>query len=416
MSRSDPTSSATSGCVSLRHVVGCVACSRYSWGHVVSSISRIRGAIYLQGVQLKQSRTLTASSIVQLFDDVIDVVKRVHSYANMPNVLIFGTGSVGAVYACILSRAGAEVTCVCRSNYKAAKDNGFTVHSSILGQLHARPTVVCSVTEAMRTSRVAFDFIVTCIKATDEVTEVALPALVPAVKSGSHTVLVVVQNGLGVEEPFRAAFPSTTIISGIAYLPTTQTAPTTFSHSEVEHLHLGLYPSQPPSATTLHQPLHNFAQLVKAGNATVSVHVDVQAERWKKIVANGTLNPICALTRCRDRELIGLVDSAETMIRDVMQEIACVATSQGYGDVVTQDLVDRQYARCLARPLPGVEPSMLADVRLLRPLEVHAIIGEVVEVGRQNNIDTPRLAMLHILLTGLNHALQAEREAGNTRD
>lgn len=328
----------------------------------------------------------------------------------MSNVLIFGTGSVGGVYACILSIAGANVTCICRSNYEEAKKNGFTVTSTVFGNLHARPDIVRSVQEAMKTCSDGFDFIVICTKATKETTSVALEALEHVVNDRPKpTTLVVIQNGLGVEAPFHVAFPSTAIISGVAYLPTTRTSPAVFSHTETEHLHLGLYPSQCQSVSSQTQ-LHDFARLVRAGNATATVHNDIQRERWKKIVANGALNPVCALTKCRDRELIELVDVAGAMMKDTMQEIAFVAGSQGYGDVVTQAVVETQHARCLARPYPGVEPSMMADARLSRPMEVHAIVGEMVSIARKALVDTPRLTMLYVLITGLNHALQTERE------
>ncbi|KAI1617009.1 2-dehydropantoate 2-reductase [Exophiala viscosa] len=328
----------------------------------------------------------------------------------MYNVLIFGTGSIGGVYACILSNASANVTCVCRSNYEEARKNGFAVTSSVFGRLHARPVIVRSVQEATQSCSDGFHFIVLCTKATKETTSITLEALEHAVNSRSKfPTLVIIQNGLGVEESFHIAFPSTVIISGVAYLPTTQTSPAVFSHSETEHLHLGLYPSQCPSVSS-QTHLHDFARLVRAGNATVTVHDDIQRERWKKIVANGALNPVCALTRCRDRELIDLVDVAGAMIMDVMQEIASVASSQGYEDVVTQAVVEAQYARCLARPYPGVEPSMMADARLSRPMEVYAIVGEMVSIARQARIDTPRLKMLYVLITGLNHALQTGRE------
>ena len=208
---------------------------------------------------------------------------------------------------------------------------------------------------------------------------------------------MLIQNGLGVEKPFYKAFPGTPVISGVAYLPTTQISPASFVHSEMETLHLGLYPSAPAS-----QPLERFAELIRLGGATAKIHHDIQSQRWRKIVANGAVNPICALSRCRD-ELIQLSPClGEALFEDVMQEIASVAKSAGYGHIVTPEVVGAQLARTLSRPPPGVQPSMMADALEARPMEVQAVVGEMVQIAGEKGIHIPRLVTLYVLLKGLN--------------
>ena len=68
-----------------------------------------------------------------------------------PKVLVFGSGSIGGVYAYVISKAvsPSNIVCVCRSNYQAALNNGFTIKSTIFGNHNFRPKVVRSVSEAV---------------------------------------------------------------------------------------------------------------------------------------------------------------------------------------------------------------------------------------------------------------------------
>lgn len=51
-----------------------------------------------------------------------------------PNVLLFGLGGIGGIYACILHLSGqCDVSVVARSNYEAVKTKGFYMISNKFG-------------------------------------------------------------------------------------------------------------------------------------------------------------------------------------------------------------------------------------------------------------------------------------------
>lgn len=112
-----------------------------------------------------------------------------------PRVLIFGTGSIGGVYAYILSRAIPEskIVAICRSNYEVVFKDGLTIHSTLWGNdLKVRPTVARSVTEAASLSSEPFNYILVCSKALATVpstAEIIKPAVSP------ETTIVLIQNG-----------------------------------------------------------------------------------------------------------------------------------------------------------------------------------------------------------------------------
>ena len=115
--------------------------------------------------------------------------------AMTPRVLIFGTGSIGGVYAYLLSRGIPEshIVVICRSNYDRVFADGITIQSTLWGNdLRVRPTVVRSVTEAAALSSDPFDYILVCSKALPTIpstAEIIKPAVSPA------TTIVLIQNG-----------------------------------------------------------------------------------------------------------------------------------------------------------------------------------------------------------------------------
>jgi 2-dehydropantoate 2-reductase len=329
----------------------------------------------------------------------------------MARILLFGTGSIGAMYAFLLQKAGAEVTCVCRSTYDTAKLHGFTIESTVFGTHAFRPKIVKSVYDAVnqQTSSELFDFIVVCTKAiSNTATAQSPPSLIqPAVRAGI-TSIVIIQNGIGVERIYREAFPDNTIISGVTYMPVSQISPGVFSHTETQKLHLGVYPAH--DATTIdHRNTESFADLLKSAGAEVKVHQDVQIERWTKLVGNATWNPICALSRCRDLEFLEASPAlAEDFIVESMREVVTVAAASGYGSHITEDTIRMQLARSKARKWPGVEPSMMADMAFGKPMEVEGIVGEVVKIAKEKGVNVPRLETLYLLLRGYDWVARRE--------
>ncbi|RYC78249.1 hypothetical protein BFJ63_vAg18877 [Fusarium oxysporum f. sp. narcissi] len=326
----------------------------------------------------------------------------------MKTALVFGTGSIGIMYTMILERAGVEVTCVCRSNYSAARKSGFRVESTIFGHKTFRTKVVQSVSEAVQDDQ-RFDFVIMATKSLPSTSGALVSAISPALKH-KETALIIMSNGIGVEDVYHSAFPQNTILSAVTYMPTVQVAPGVVLHQEIERLHVGTYPS---CTETLFQreTLDVFAEAIKRGGGTCIVHEDVQAERWKKLVANAVWNPICALTRCTDMQFLEANVASRRFVSETMAEVVNVAAAVGYGDHVTLDTVDMQMNRVKFRTWPGVRPSMLVDMEVGRRMEVQAIIGEVVELGYKYKLSTPNLTALNVLIAGLDWALSNNKSA-----
>ncbi|KAF2001358.1 2-dehydropantoate 2-reductase [Amniculicola lignicola CBS 123094] len=316
--------------------------------------------------------------------------------AEGPKVLLFGAGSVGAVYLYLLSKVS-STTAVCRSNYGIVKKDGFTINSSIFGKdIRFIPNVVRDCDEAKSLDTKPFDYIVICSKATPGTTpQIIAPAVTPG-----HTIIVLIQNGIGIEDEYTSAFPTNPLVSCVVYLPATQRPAGIIKHGEVERLEIGIYPSSAPAA-----PAKVFGQLITAAGATVEVHDDVQIKRWSKLLVNAAWNPICALTLCTDVNFMLSSEPATDLIFAIMLEVRDIAAA--YGHDIPREEVEYQLGRAKDRIHNGVgvEPSMLQDVRGARRMEVEVIVGNVVRLGKKAHVKCERLEMLYLLAKALDSQL-----------
>jgi ketopantoate reductase len=136
------------------------------------------------------------------------------SIAQKPvEVLLFGLGAIGTVYAAILHQNPRVRLSVCaRSSFDVVREKGITINRIKHGESNFRPHKV------LRTPGDAghtFDYIYVVNKAVN--TESVLQQLKPAVDE-ERTTISIMQNGVGNEDPFRRAFPKCTLLSGVVGL------------------------------------------------------------------------------------------------------------------------------------------------------------------------------------------------------
>lgn len=305
-----------------------------------------------------------------------------------PRVLLFGAGAVGTIYLWLLSKV-ASTTAVCRSNYDVVKKDGFIINSSIFGDnIHFTPNVVRNCEEAASASSKPYDYIVVCSKAIPG----TFPQLIaPAVTPG-HTAIVLLQNGVGIEEEYATAFPGNPIISAVLFLPVVQRSTGVIDHGEIEQIQLGSYPS-----STSGDHASAFTELIKAGGGTAEFYQDIQLKRWTKLLINASWNPICALTLSKDTEVLEASQESYSAVLGVMLEIRAIAAAYGY--TITREEVEFQLSRAQAR-IPtksGIKPSMLQDVEASRRIEIEAIVGNPMRMGKEKGVECVRLEMLYVL-------------------
>jgi len=312
------------------------------------------------------------------------------------DVLLYGLGAIGSFYAFILSRCKeVRLTVVARSNYEAVKGNGLKVVSQNHGEHVVKPfKVVKTPAEAELT----FDYIVCAHKA---IGQDAVPAQLQAV-TGDKTTIVLIQNGVGNEDPFRAAFPRCTILSCVTWVGAVQNTPGVINHTKSEDMQIGLFPNPDLEKATEKARLDKFAALLTEGKTVFQVVDNVQVQRWEKVVWNAAWNSITTLTMLDTQTWLKSSEDAMPLTRKLMAEVIDVA--QKYGVPLEYELIDRLVNKILA--MPGIGSSMQTDCKNGRPLELDVILGTPVRKGRELGVSIPTVETIYVLLLGVNRRLE----------
>lgn len=291
-----------------------------------------------------------------------------------PRVLVVGAGAIGSFYGAILHRAGAEVAVVCRSDYAPVRERGFRIDSRPLGDLSFRPAAVY---EYVGDVAEPPDYVLLCVKVLDGVDRVGLIA--PAV--GPNTAIVLIQNGIGIEAEIADAFPGNTLISALGMVGVSRTGPGESLHNHYGRLVLGDYPQGAGEQS------RRLGALLDEGGVTGEVTEDIVTARWAKCLWNTAFNPLSVLGGGADTATMTGSESTDALLRALMTEVCAVAEADGHP--LETGLVDRYLER--TRSFPGYRNSMALDYLNSRPLELDAILGNVLRIAEARGVDVPRL-------------------------
>jgi 2-dehydropantoate 2-reductase len=215
-----------------------------------------------------------------------------------------------------------------------------------------------------------YDYIVLATKNIPDIFPTVVDLVTPALpKTNTHTTLVLIQNGLNIEKPFLDSHPHTAVLSGVSMIGSAEIVTGHIVQSDSDRLLIGpfTHPSIPRS--TLDFKAREFVHLYnKGGKTDCKYSPDVLHDRWRKLVYNACLNPICAITGL-NTGTVRLADGAlDGLVRPAMREIVEVARRSGVR--LEADVVEHMIE---TDPLDlYLEPSMLADVKKVRP-DLHSL-------------------------------------------
>ena len=140
-----------------------------------------------------------------------------------------------------------------------------------------------------------------------------------------------------------------------------------------------------PSGGAPRAKLDTLAELLRAGGMDVTVVDDPWPAVWRKVVTNAAVNPLTALIRRTNAEL--LADPPASLVADCLaREVARVATVAGVR--IGEDEAVKQW-RAMAALTGANRSSMLQDVEAGRPTEIDAISGAVAREGERRGVPAP---------------------------
>ncbi|KIY02772.1 uncharacterized protein Z520_01237 [Fonsecaea multimorphosa CBS 102226] len=313
------------------------------------------------------------------------------------NVMLYGLGAIGSFYAFILGRAKrVRLTVVARSNYEAVKKDGLHIKSMNHGDHIVHPAkVVRTPAEAGNT----YDYIVCAHKAIEQAS--TTKQLAPAVDE-SKTCIVIIQNGVGNEDPFREAFPKSPILSCVTWVGASQNTPGIVNHWKSENTQIGIFRNEALEAANERARLDEFTALLREGQTPFSVEENIQIQRWEKVIWNVAWNSLTTLTMLDTHSWLKSSPNATPMTRNLMREVIDVGRKCGVP--LKYELIDEFIDKIL--DMQPIGSSMQTDCKMGRPMEVEVILGTPVRKGRELGVPIPTLEVLHTLLVAVNSRMK----------
>lgn len=298
-----------------------------------------------------------------------------------PRVLVVGAGAVGGFYGSLLARRGWLVDVVCRSEAELVARQGFAIRSDPMGEWTFRPRAVFSKVEPPDEPP---DYLLLTTKVIAGEDRAAL--IRPAV--GPRTVVVAMENGIGIEAPLAAAFPDHELISALAFVCVSRAAPGHIHHQAYGALTLGRYPRGTSPAG------ERLADAFRQAGIAAELDADIVTARWRKAVWNAAFNPASVLAGGVDTARLMADEHALRMIGRAMDEVCRIAAAAGH------PLPERTAEAMLGntRRMPPYLTSMTLDALQGRPLERAAILGAILDEAHARGVAAPTLETFDALL------------------
>ena len=329
-------------------------------------------------------------------------------------ICIVGAGAIGGMLGVKFALSGNEVTLILRgANLAAVQQNGLRLIEEDGKELLAQPIKATSVIAEAGVQ----DVLILTLKA-HQVAAVAaeLPALMHA-----DTRVITMQNGipwwyfhklrgeLGQRyegTPVKSVdpdgiiakyIPVDRVIGSVVYPASEVIRPGVIKVIEGNRFTLGeIDGSDTPSIRAISDAFKN------AGFKSPVID-DIRSEIWLKLWGNLSFNPISALTHATLEDICVYPPTRE-LAANMMREAQIIGEKLGV-----------HFRVSLEKRINGAQAvgqhktSMLQDVELGRPIELEALVGSVIELGRITETPTPNIDAVYALASMLAKNLQQHK-------
>lgn len=319
---------------------------------------------------------------------------------------------------------------VARSNYAVLADSGVTLQTHSFGDYNYKPFAVFPSVPAAapgsssQVPKDGWDYIVVTTKALpDRSDDAALIA--PLVSPRSCVVLI--QNGFGVEEPYRKRFPHNPIVSAVTIVSAEQIKQGVIRQNRWTRISLGPFgngaaggsmpdaDNDPDGVVRLGRDRMEalarwWTDLGGIRDAETHTELELQTIRWHKLCINAAFNPTAVLSGGRGNADQLTDPELREHILGIMREIWDAAPHVLGRPLPPSVAAPERLLRSNERNA-GAKPSMLLDWEAGRPMELEVILGNPVRAARKHGVEMPRLQSLYALLRSMQQVREGKPAA-----
>lgn len=324
-------------------------------------------------------------------------------------IAVVGAGAIGGYLGAQLARAGEQVTFIARNrNLEAINARGFRLMLEDGSQVHTdNVRAVQQMADAGPQ-----DMVLLTVKAHQVVD------LLPGLRQlfGPHTSVVTMINGVPwwyfhrLAGPYEgrqlesvdpggriaAAIEPERVIGSVVYPAAELVEPGVVRVIEGNRFTLG----EPDGSRS--ERIEALSQALMKAGFKAPVSKDIRGEIWVKLWGNLSFNPISALTHATLQDICRF-PLTRALAAAMMAEAQRVGEALGVQFKIS---LDKRIAG--AEAVGAHKTSMLQDVENGRALELEALVGAVIELGRITGVATPTIEAIHAATALLARTLAAQ--------
>ena len=315
--------------------------------------------------------------------------------AGEPQIAIIGAGPVGGILGARLAHAGQYVVLcdVLKGHLDAIKEKGLTITgvSEITAECER---LAYGISELANFPEV--DTVVIATKAS------IMPRIVPEIKKVTQpgARFICNQNGLDNEDYLAETFGPDNVLRIIP----------NYAGSRTGDGEIWMSFFNPPNyigaMTAKGEPLaRQIAAMMTEAGLETQFTTDIKRYEWEKVIPNAALNPVCALTRKRMKDMMDF-ELTESLVVELLQEGIKVAEAVG----VTFDEGFFEHGVQYLKKAGYHKPSMLQDVERGALTEIDWINGKIVEYAHAHDLKAPYNFAITMLVKGLEIESKAPKE------
>ena len=206
------------------------------------------------------------------------------------------------------------------------------------------------------------------------------------------TLVVLIQNGIGVEEDVQKMFPEVQLAAGLAFICSAKTEPGTVNHQCYGYINIGNYSCK--QQEKIDEVVNDFRKAGVDAN-----EVEYLEARWKKAVWNMPFNGMTVALNTQTDILLQHPSTLQ-LIKDQMMEVIEAAQACGVKNIDETFAEKMIYNTVHMTPY---SPSMKLDFEFKRPMEIDYLYTRPIEKAREAGYHMKKLEMLEAELRFLDH-------------
>ncbi len=287
---------------------------------------------------------------------------------------VIGTGALGGFYGGMLAKAGQEVHFLFRSDFEHVRKHGLQV-DSVNGDFHLAEVNAYHNPPEMPLC----DVVLVCMKTTGNhhLPEMIKPMLHP------KSVVVLLQNGLGLEEDLSAQLPGVVLAGGLAFICSNKIGPGHIHHLDYGKLIIGSY--NVPDQGILEQLVSDF----QLAGIHSELSPDLKFARWQKLVWNIPFNGMTVVLNTTTDRLMANEQTRE-LSKELMLEVIHGANACGVPlkESLAQQMID------MTIKMKPYAPSMKLDYDHRRAMEIEYIYSKPIQTALDAGFVMTKVSML----------------------